>query len=149
MSHFWATFPPTSIPDTVEIGEAIPNTRRPAFLWRIPPSHTLAVDTDLDRDTFRRQTGLFVIHLLGYFFGTRLQFEHWWVDSRIPTKPQADIVNPQRVVPPFLSTAVRTWRAWPEKDRKAMAGVLFMHDRVPGYEWPWERFNFEYTVFDG
>src|SRR5207249_1122143 len=30
-----------------------------------------------------------------------------------------------------------------------ITNVLFMHSRVPSYEWDWERFTMEYMVFDG
>jgi len=149
---FW--YPPPSHqaeldPRTQEPIRDIPNTKRPAFLWKIPASHSLTAPTSLDRDPFRRDTGLFLIHLLAYFFGTRLQFHDWWVDSRIPTRPQADVLNPSRVVEPFMSTCYRTWQAWTPEDRSSTTGVLYMHSRIPGYEWPWERFAFEYMVFDG
>lgn len=125
----------------------IPNTQRPAFLWKLPASHSVTTDAAVDQVTFRRDTGLFVLSLIAYLFGTRLQFHDWWVDARVATKPQANLWD-LAVVTPFLTTAYRTWRSWPEPDRIAMAGLLAMHARVPGYEWVWERFTFEYMVFD-
>jgi hypothetical protein len=130
-------------------GKVAPATLRPGFLWHVQPSHILEARSSLDPDDFRRETGLFVIHLIAYFFGTRLQFHDWWVDSRVPTKPNADLLNPSAVAEPFLSGAYERWCGWPAKDRVAAAGLLFMHSRVPGYEWPWERFAFEYMTFDG
>lgn len=127
----------------------IPNTRRPAALWRPRASHALEVRTSLDRDAFRRDAGLFVIHLLAYLLGTRLQFADWWFDCRVSTKPAADILNPGQVAEPFLARAYATWRGWSRPDRDAMTHVLFMHSLVPGYERIWERFTFEYMVFDG
>lgn len=149
---FWYSPPSRRVeldPHTHEPVRDVPNTERPAFLWKVPATHRLTVPTNLDRDAFRRETGLFVIHLLGYLFGTRLQFEHWWVDNRIPTKLQARFVNAARVVEPFMSTCYQTWQTWTPEERKSIAGLLYMHTRVPSYEWIWERFTFEYMVFDG
>jgi hypothetical protein len=129
-----------------EIEEGLP--KRTSFLWHIPPSHIMVVETDLDQRMFRRQAGLFIVHLLAYLFNTRLQFHNWWVDSRIPTNLPGDISSPQKLVVPFLTTAYENWRGWSEEDRSAMAALLFMHSRVPGYGWPWERFVFEYMVLD-
>jgi hypothetical protein len=135
-------------PTTLELGDEIPNTKRPAFLWRLPASHSMVVRTGVASSEFRKDIGLFIIHLLAYLFGTRLQFHNWWFDSRIPTKLQANICDPARTVEPFLSAACRTWKAWDRPDRAAMTALLYMHSRVPGYGWPWECFTFEYMVLD-
>jgi hypothetical protein len=149
---FW--YPPQSWrveldPRTNEPVREIPKTKRPAHLWKVPASHCLTAPTTLGRDDFRRETGLFIINVLAYFFGTRLQFHDWWIDSRIPTKPKAHIHDPSRIIEPFMSTCYRTWRTWTLEEGKAITGLLHMHSRVPGYEWAWERFAFEYMVFDG
>src|SRR6185369_5421421 len=104
-------------PTTLELGDEIPNTKRPAFLWRLPASHSIVVRTDVESSDFRQSIGLFIIHLVAYLFGTRLQFHDWWFDSRIPTKPQANIFSPARTATPFLSAAYRTWKGWSRADQ--------------------------------
>ena len=95
--------------------------------------------------------GAFVIHLLAYLFGTRLQFSSWWFDSRVPVKRGNHNISLQNheVVEDFISHSFATWAQWDEKDQKHMTNLLFMHCRAPAYEWDWESFTIEYMVFDG
>ena len=91
----------------------------------------------------------FLVHLLGYLYGARLQFHDWWVDGRIPLKRQHNITVVDQCAQDFLSNSYMTWKSWSNEQRKLMTNILFMHSRAVSYEWDWERFAMEYMVFDG
>ena len=73
-------------------GNKIPNTERPSLLHRLPASHVLTLDVDeAQRDALRKADSGFIVHLLSYIFGTRLQFHDWWFDNRVPIEPTHNI----------------------------------------------------------
>ena len=141
-------YPPASY-SADQSGREIPHSLRPALLHQVPPSHDLALDCPGTSEPLRRGPGAFLIHLLAYLFGTRLQFEEWWVDGRIPIKPAHGIRCTRDVVGDFLSHSLRTWNSWPEKSQRLLTNLLFMHSRTTLYPWEWEQFANAYKVFDG
>ena len=52
------------------------------------------------------------------------------------------------VIENFISHSYNTWKSWSENDRKVFTNILYMYSRAPAYEWDWEKFLFEYIVFD-
>lgn len=126
-----------------------PNSDRPAHLFRMPASHYIEMNSNSgDLPGARRGHTGFIINLLGYLYGTRLQFCDWWVDGRVPYKSQHNIFLPQKTAEKFLSGAVNTYITWDDQKSKHFTTILFMHTRVSSYEWDWERFLFEYVVLD-
>ena len=69
---------------TGEVLEKIPGTERPAHLHQVPPSHELYLCVSGTVEEARKGASAFIIHLLAYLFGIRLQFHDWWFDSRVP-----------------------------------------------------------------
>ena len=63
---------------TNKISRKIPGTQRPSLLHRVPPSHELNLTAPITQEQLRRGPGAFLIHLLAYLFGIRLQFHDWW-----------------------------------------------------------------------
>lgn len=130
----------------------IPKTERPAHLHKILASHELCISASGLPEDIRKGPGSFIIHLLAYLFGVRLQFDNWWLDGRLPIRGNArthSISFTKDTAEHFLSHCYRTWRAWSEKEQKLITNILFMHSRAPSYEWDWEQFTIEYMVFDG
>jgi hypothetical protein len=127
----------------------VPNSARPALLHRVPASHELRLFTMGESREVRKGPSSFIIHLLAYLFGVRLQFHDWWFDGRIPVKSTHNIHLTKKAVEDFLSHCYRTWQSWPEKEQRLITNILYMHSRSPSYEWDWERFMIEYTVLDG
>jgi hypothetical protein len=136
---------------TGEVLEKIPGTERPTHLHQVPPSHELYLRVSGTVEEARRGAGAFVIHLLAYLFGIRLQFHDWWFDSRVPIRMgQTHNIYPYKaVVEHFLSHCYQVWAGWSADEQKLITNLLFMHSRAPCYEWDWERFAVEYMVFDG
>jgi len=128
----------------------IRGSRREAPLFQLPVTHILTIDhpsTDID---FRRGDGAFILHLLGYLFGTRLQFKDWYIDMRIPIgKSTSDFFLLPDSASHLLSTAYMQWKSWQLKEQVRMTNLLYMSSRSPSYKWPWERFTIDYMVFDG
>jgi len=97
---------------------------------------------------FRKGPGGFIIHLLAYILGTRLQFYDWWFDGRIPIESTHNIYISKQTLEDFLSHSYNIWRSWDHNFKNIFINILYMHSRSPSYEWDWERFTIEYMVFD-
>jgi hypothetical protein len=129
--------------------EEVPNSERPALLHRIPASHMMSLSFYEDREKIRKGPGAFIIHLLAYLFGVRLQFYDWWFDGRVPIKSTHNIHISEKGIENFVSHCYQTWKTWPEDAKTLITNILYMHSRSPSYEWDWEQFMIEYMVFDG
>jgi len=137
----------------------VPNSVRPAHLWKfeeVEPSllggsHVLTVEGKYAEGRPRYGADAFIVHLLAYLFGVRLQFDGWWFDRRIPT--QLGLANdltetPSQTAADFIEHALATWTQWSDAMRTDFTTLLFVHSRATLYEWPWERLFFEYAVTD-
>jgi hypothetical protein len=134
---------------TMEELEEEPNTRRCAHLYHIPSSHEIIL-SNIEEDTkdFRMGPGGLIINLIAYLSGTRLQFEDWFVDGRIPIKRGNDIYITEKSAEIFISHSYKTWKGFDEKEKTWFINILYMLSRVTSYEWDWERFTIEYMVLD-
>jgi len=144
-------YPPREWRETVRgtRRKKIPRTDRPAHLFQLPSSHVIELPGRWSAESYRRGLSAFVMHLLAYLHGTRLQFHDWWFDCRVPVNARQDFFVPERQVGPTLDVALKTWRSWTPRQRRMATNVLFMHCRSPSYDWDWERFMIEYMVTDG
>lgn len=129
--------------------EEIPKSERPALFHPVPTSHELNLYSLKETENLRKGAGGFIMHLLAYLFGVRLQFYNWWFDGRIPINRTHNIHLKRETVGKFVSFCYHTWRTWPKDAQKLITNVLYMHSRAPSYEWEWERFMVEYMVLDG
>ncbi len=128
--------------------EEIPNTRRPAHLYKLPMSHGIQLDVSGDKQEIRNGIGGLIIYLLSYLLGTRLQFEDWWVDGRIPMKNTHNILLHHTTMEQFISHSCRIWQNWPETAKHLFINILYMNSRTPSYQWVWEQFMINFMVFD-
>jgi len=135
--------------NTSEVMCDIPNTQRPALIHRLPASHSIELSNLSNADDARGSDAGFIVHLLGYIFGTRLQFHDWWHDGRVTIKSSHNINITKVVIEDFISKSFKKWNSWTCEIRKWFLNVLIMHSRAPTYEWDWERLMIEYMVFDG
>ena len=130
--------------------ELVEGSRREALLFTLPTSHIISVYAPFPNEDFRDSDGAFLLYVLAYLYGTRLQFEGWFFDMRIPiTRKTIDFVLSPQTTSAFLSSAYSTWKGWAASTRFQFTNVLYMNSRSPSYEWPWERFAIDYMVFDG
>lgn len=128
-----------------DAGKKIPNSESPASLFHVPASHEIHLT---ESDPKREKAG-FIMHLLALLGGWRLQFEDWWVDSRLLLRDRSPIVLVPQTAQDCVLSCVKTWISWPQPLRNNINTLLFIHSRIPGYQWPWERFMHEYMVLDG
>ena len=136
-------------PVTLKPIKRFPKTKRPAHLYHINPSHNIIVESTQEIEELRSSSTGFLMHLLGYLYGVRLQFHDWFVDGRVPIKLQHNISVNDECAKDFLFTSYKTWNRWNNENKKLITNILYMHCRAISYEWDWERFAIEYMVFDG
>jgi hypothetical protein len=130
-------------------GNKIPNTERVSWKQPVPPSHQLFFHFPDTKENLRQGKGAYVIHLLAYLFGVRLQFYDWWFDGRIPHRQTHNVNFSSDTLAHFLSHSISKWESLGQEVKRLFINVLYMHSRVPIYQWDWERFAIEYMVFDG
>ena len=155
-------FPPSNKvetkPFTDEVIKKVPNSEKPAFLHNLPASHIIHTDNSTDHINLKKHDLGFIILLVSFLFGTRLQFSDWWVDRKIKinffdkeqilyTVNNFSIKGP--IIEEFVGLAYRTWKNWNKKEQEGFLGILTMHSRFYSYDWDWEQFSVEYMVFDG
>lgn len=128
--------------------QEIPGTERPGLINRLPSSHEIRLEGFDSNADLRLADGGFLVHLLGYLYGVRMQFKGWWLDMRIPTTNNHGAYVTLEGASEFLSRAYRTWCGWSDDNRKRATNALFMNARSPCYDWEWEQFNVNYMVFD-
>ncbi|MDH5786594.1 MAG: hypothetical protein OEZ16_13450, partial [Chromatiales bacterium] len=126
--------------------EDIPHTTRPALIHKLPNSHSIHLVSACNKDLSRNNHSGFIVHLLSYLYGTRLQFDGWWFDGRVPIKPTHNFSVRKCVTEDFLSKSYSTYKEWSAEHRAWFLNILIMHSRAPLYEWDWERFSMEYMV---
>lgn len=137
-------------PTTGQTLEEIHRTQRPARLFHLPSSHALDI-ASIATDEPHRESHAFILHLLGYLFGVRLQFRDWYMDNRVPTQPHQthNVYFSHATCQNFLSHCYHVWTAFSQEERKLLINILAMQSRAPSYRWDWEQFMMEYTVLDG
>jgi len=140
-------FSPPGKPNEIEWKD-IPNTERPAPLYKLPASHELLITNDAIDDDFRKSDGAFLMYLAAYLFGVRLQFHDWWFEGRVPIEKTHNIYVTKQKESDFFSRSYSIWRCWPRDLQLRFTNILYVNSKVPSYEWDWERFNISYMVFD-
>ena len=134
---------------TMKQKRVIPNTERPSLLHKLPPSHAIELSNPVYENDTRKWDLSFIVHLLAFIMGVRLQFHDWWFDGRVPIKNTNNIYASPPVINEFLKHCYDVWLSWEEQHRQWIINLLVMHSRVPSYEWDWEKFTLNYMVFDG
>jgi hypothetical protein len=125
----------------------VPNSERPASVFELPLSHEVRVSNPVGVDDSRDEDVGLLVHLLAFFFGTRLQFEGWRFDGRVPTSPNS-LLYAADVPQHFVSWVYSAWKEWNPDLRRRYINILYMHARSASCLWDWERFMYQYMVFD-
>lgn len=136
--------------ETGQLGEhqAVPNSRRPSPVFSLPASHILHIKNPLDKENIRYEDAGMLIHLLGFIFGTRLQFSDWRFDGKVPTKYKNYLFYPQDAQNHFISHVYQQWKTLNSEQRKYYINILYMHGKAKSCEWEWDEFLYQYMVFD-
>jgi len=147
-------YPPNEYSVSVDIstgkGKRVPNSERPAYMHRLPASHQLVFpDSGLKLTDARFGIPEFIVNVLSFLFGFRLQFFNRWVDMKIPMESQSCVLVTKNDIEKFSANAIQQWAQRNAYQKILFNNLLFMHTRNPSYFWDWERFMMEYAVFDG
>ncbi|MGZ8929234.1 MAG: hypothetical protein ACXW03_12320 [Methylobacter sp.] len=136
--------------ETGQLGEsqAVPNSTRPSPVISLPTSHILHIDNPLERGNIMSKDAGLLIHLLGFIFGTRLQFSDWRFDGKVPTKYKNYLSYSQGVQGHFISHVYNRWKTLNPEQRKYYINILYMHGKAKSCEWEWDEFLYQYMVFD-
>lgn len=126
----------------------LPNTLRPSPVFNMPMSHELLIKNPVAADDHRHADGALLVHLTAFFFGTRLQFEGWRFDGRVPTKPKNSFCYAPETPAHFIAWVYARWRAWLPDLQRRYINILYMHTRADSCIWEWDRFMYRYMVFD-
>lgn len=126
----------------------VPRTSRPAQTFHLPASHVLRVHAPIESE-LPCSDATFLVQVLAYLNGTRLQFEDWRFDTRIPVNSVLGAVVPHGVQSDFLSHAYDWWKSMVAASRARALNVFYAFNRANGSEWEWDLFMQQYMVFDG
>lgn len=119
---------------------------RPALLHKLPPSHRLILSESSKEP--RQYEAAFIIYIISYLYGIKLQFYDWWFDQRIPIEQKHRIGFSHKKAEEFFSHAYNYWSSLDINKKKQLNNILYMNIRSLSYEWDWERFAVDYMVFD-
>ncbi len=133
--------------ETIE--ELVPNTERPAHIFKMPASHEIQIIKPANEDDPRKGDGLFLTYLIAFVFGVRLQFHDWWFDGRVPVNSQQDFCFCPSATEHFIDNAYYIWCKSFDSEKKLLTNILYMQTKVKSYEWDWEKFIISYMVLDG
>lgn len=133
-------------------GEQVrPRSRHVAFPYPVPATHRIkhtGPQASISAAEWRKGEGGFLIHALGFLLRLRCQFHDWWFDSRLPIRTVPICVMTNRDISRLLAMMLTSYRTWTPEVRVRFANALFLKSRNLAYQWTWERFSAEYTVFD-
>lgn len=135
---------------TKKMSKDIANTQKPALGFPIFKSHSILIDSETSIQEDRDGQAAFLIHLLGYICGTRVQFHNWLIDKRVKIKDNAGIrIIDETTANHFLKYSLGKWKSWEQREQFMITNILFMFSRAVSYDWDWERFMIDYMVLDG
>jgi hypothetical protein len=135
-------------PSTMEPLCDIPNSEKPAPLFSLPASHSLTIESPPAMDNLRYGDAGLLVHLIAFFFGTRLQFSDWRFDGKIPTKRMNSFLHASDVPSSFVSHVYQQWKNLSDELKTRYVNILYMHGKVKSCEWEWDAFIYQYMVFD-
>ena len=130
-----------------DFSEEIPNTRRPCPILHVPASHELRVDKSLPRPS-RQGIGGFLIQLVGFLYGVRVQFHDWRLDGRVTVKDRSGFVVHRGAAERFCNAAIEKWISLPKKEQDHLTAILAIHAKAKSEEYEWLAFTLYYFVFD-
>ncbi len=133
---------------TRERKNKVTRSGRPAFVYKLPPSHRLELASPLDTSNTTCSDGALIIYLLAYLYGTRLQFADWRFDGRVPQESTNNIIFSQETCLDFLGCTYDWWRFQSPEIRMRFINILYVLSRAKSLEWDWDAFAHNYMVFD-
>ena len=150
--RFW--YPPLETtwkwdPKTQKRIEKVPNSKRPANLHQIIPTHLIQRKDggDLTAD-FRTNEGAMILRLLDVLYETTTQFHDWWWSGRIHLNKRNFHWLRQTDLEVLYKDAFSVWSTWAPAVKQVFLNCCFNFSRSITYEWDYERFTFLYICID-
>jgi len=129
--------------------EKIPNTKKPAHLYRMPHTHIIYSEGNQPLpENFRQKDGALIIHLLAMLYKSRAQFDGWLFDTPLPLKQDGIAVFNNSELEVVMNTVYGTFSTWKKDEQTRYINTLYLHSRSPAYRWEWEQFFMEYIITD-
>lgn len=126
----------------------LPRTTRPARVFHLPASHTIEIHSPISKTLPYSDSNL-LLQVLAFTFGTRLQFEEWRFDGRVPTESVLNISIQDAARTRFLAHVYLWWKDQAPETRTRVVSLFFAFNRASSEEWDWDSFSHQYMVFDG
>jgi hypothetical protein len=125
----------------------VQNSKKPSPVFKLPASHVLSIKNPVG-ENIKYEDGGFLVHLVGFLFGVRLQFADWRFDGKVPIISKSHFVFSNDVASDFITHSYKTWISWNLDQRKRYINILYMHGKSKSCEWEWDEFIYQYLVFD-
>lgn len=137
-------------PFTKKTIKKIPHTKKPAHLYRMPPTHIIYSESNKPLpENFRQKEGALIIHLLAALYEGRAQFSNWFFDTPLPLKQDGIAIFNNNELEKVMNIALNTFYTWKDDAQTLFINTLYIHSRCrPAYKWHWEQFLMEYIVTD-
>ena len=127
--------------------EEIKNTKRPANFFYETASHTLTIKRRIvENELFFDES--FIVHLIAFIYGTRLQLSRWKFDGRIPTKLRTNIIIKESTRLHFINHVYDWWSKQSFETQTKFTNVLYFYTRAVSLENEWDAFIHQYMTFD-
>ena len=127
--------------------EAVPNTERPSPVQFLPVSHRLTVNGPSASEG-REGIGSFIVHLVGFIYGVRLQFHVWTINGRALTRGHSPFHASPHSAEQFIESAIKTRNILRQDLRDRMTNILYLYSMALSQEYEWLEFTLLYMVFD-
>ena len=126
----------------------LPRTTRPAGVYKLPASHAMEISAPIEQNQPYSDAN-FLIQILGFIFGTRLQCEEWRLDGRVPTKSVLNVFIENATRAHFVEHMYLWWRTLTPDLRTRVVNLFYAFNRASAAEMDWDAFHQQYMVFDG
>jgi hypothetical protein len=130
--------------------KSIPNTARPAQIHRVAVTHQILSKSKdaIDKATFRKGEGHFLLSFIGFLNNTRLQFWDWWWEGRIRVDQKQVSEFSTQDFPDIINLAYDFWIKLPEQSKRIILNAIFLLQRGKALEWEYEKFIHYYISLD-
>jgi len=136
--------------------------KKQADIYGLPSTHTIEYSDAESKDEFRSGTGRFILGMFNVLYDSRLQWEGWGHEDRIPanTDPVSVIYNGGMInfggksivqvdqLSAFFISALNTWDSLAPEARKRLLNALYYHQKATAYKWGFEKFTVDYYAVD-
>lgn len=128
----------------------VPDSDREAPLWSTLMTHRLVYNgsRSLNRKTTQRGRAAFLIYLAGAVYGVELQHRGWTVGGKQHKTTSGLFIGDRGNMARLLDQANAWYTKASQEMRTTAIAALYLHNHIPSMKWDWERFAWQYSIFD-